>query len=284
MKCIRDGWKLGWFERISYVLLVTFYCFSKHASVLAFDNSNNTFVERSRVDCSLRKDIITCGKYKVARWLHDIVREKEYSYGSLRIVRIPSISGQPILPKLPQSRVFKTDAVEALNFVRDCLEDLLTKRALVYTVDNSATGRSFGSAPMIMDEDELIQMQSRKYPADNWRLLKKKTSIILPLLILLNLLKVKLLLLPIFLGVHFIKKLLVLASIIVPSLLARLKICKFANSHYQGYPYHMWGTAADTPVDYPTAYGQEEPWSHRSDYVSVNSPYMGYQGYRNPYG
>lgn len=83
-------------------------------------------------------------------------------------MRIPSISGQPILPKLPQSRVFKTDAVETLNFVRDCLEDLLTKRALVYTVDNSATGRSFGSAPMIMDEDELIQMQSRKYPAGNY--------------------------------------------------------------------------------------------------------------------
>lgn len=76
MECIRDDWKLGWFERISYVLLVTFYCFSKHASVLAFDNSNNTFVERSRVDCSLRKDIITCGKYEVVRWLHDIVREK----------------------------------------------------------------------------------------------------------------------------------------------------------------------------------------------------------------
>lgn len=32
------------------------------------------------------------------------------------------------------------------------------------------------------------------------------------------------------------------------------------------------------------AYGQEEPWSHRSDYISANSPYMGYQGYRNPYG
>lgn len=52
--------------------------------------------------------------------------------------------------------------MEILNFARDAAEDLLTKRALVYTVDNSMSARSFGSAPMIMDEDEFIQMQSRK--------------------------------------------------------------------------------------------------------------------------
>lgn len=72
------------------------------------------------------------------------------------------MSGPSMLPKLPQSRVFKTDAIEALNFARDAVDDLLTRRALVYTVDNSISARSFGSAPMIVDEDEFAQLQNRK--------------------------------------------------------------------------------------------------------------------------
>jgi len=84
----------------------------------------------------------------------------------------------------------------------------------------------------------------------DWRIFKKKKSIILPILILLKLLKLKLLLLPIFLGVHFIKKLLVLGSLILPSILAHLKICKVQpHTHH---PFHLWSTAADTTVDYPT--------------------------------
>lgn len=83
--------------------------------------------------------------------------------------------------------------------------------------------------------------------------MKKKKSVVLPILILLNLLKLKLLLLPIFLSVHFIKKLLLLASLLAPSILSRLKICKLAQQpHAQVYPYHTWSTAAEGPVDYPT--------------------------------
>ncbi|KAK9296221.1 hypothetical protein QLX08_009719 [Tetragonisca angustula] len=279
MKCLQGCWKLNWFEKIGFGLLVIFYWFSRDTFALTLDNSTSTFVERCRVDCSLRNDFITCGKYRIVRWLRDVVNEKEFNFGPLQIVRIPSMTGPSILPKLPQSRVFKTDVIEALNFARDAVDDLLTKRALVYTVDNSISARSFGSAPMIVDEDEFAQLQSRK--EDDWRLFKKKKSVIVPVLILINLLKLKLLLLPIFLSVHFIKKLLVLATIIIPSLVTRLKICKVPQSHHQqGYSYNMWGTAADAPVDYPTAY--EEPWTHRSDYV--NPVYVGYQAYRNPYG
>lgn len=236
------------------------------------------------MDCSLQKDLVTCWKYRVVRWLHDVVRDKEFSYGPLRLVRIPSMPHQTVLPKLPQSRVFKSKAIEALGFVRDAVEDLLTKRALVYTVDSSTSSRSFGSMPLIIDEDEFTEMQNRKESEGDWRIFKKKKSIIVPLLILLNLVKLKLLLLPIFLGVHFIKKLLVLASLIVPSILAHLKICKVPPPHqHSAYPYHTWSTAAEAPVDYPTGYGQEEAWAHRNDYAG-SVPYPGYHGYRNPYG
>lgn len=249
---------------------------------MAFDNTSSTFVDRCRADCGSHRDFVTCGKYKVVRWLHDIVREKEFGYGPLRVIRIPSMPRQTVLPSLPQSRVFRSDAIETLNFIRNAIEDLLTKRAIVYTIDNSAFGRNFGSMPMIMDEDELAQMQSRKDPEDEWRIFKKKKSMIVPVLILLNLVKLKLLLLPIFLGVHFIKKLLVLGSLIAPSILAHLKICKVAPPQHI-HPHHVWATAAEGPIDYPTGYGQEETWVHRNDYPG-NIPYPAYHGYRNTYG
>ncbi|KOX80168.1 hypothetical protein WN51_08345 [Melipona quadrifasciata] len=160
MKCLQGSWKLNRFEKIGFGLLVIL--FSRDTFALTLDNSTSTFVERCRVDCSLRKDFITCGKYRVVRWLRDVVNEKEFNFGSLRIVRIPSMPGSSIIPKLPQSRAFKADVIETLNFARDAVDDLLTKRALVYTVDNSISARSFGSAPMILDEDEFAQLQSRK--------------------------------------------------------------------------------------------------------------------------
>ena len=87
----------------------------------------------------------------------------------------------------------------------------------------------------------------------DWRIFKKKKNIIFPILILLNLIKLKLLLLPIFLGVHFIKKLLVLGSLILPSVFAHLKICKVQHPHaHHAHPFHLWSTAADTTADYPT--------------------------------
>lgn len=92
------------------------------------------------------------------------------------------------------------------------------------------------------------------FVAGDWRIFKKKKSIILPVLILLNLLKLKLLLLPVFLGVHFIKKLLVLGSLILPSVLAHLKVCKVQHNHHP-HPYHIWSTAAEAPPDYPSGKG-----------------------------
>lgn len=87
--------------------------------------------------------------------------------------------------------------------------------------------------------------------SDNSRLFhKKKKAIILPVLILLNLLKIKLILIPIFLGVHLIKKLIIIGGLFVPGFLSKLRICKVPH-HGFTFPFH-WGTAAEAPVDYPS--------------------------------
>jgi len=66
---------------------------------------------------------------------------------------------------LPRSQAFKSSITEALNFVRDSVEDLLTKRAIVYTIDNSAVtrdARDFSSNLMFMDEDEFERLKDSK--------------------------------------------------------------------------------------------------------------------------
>jgi hypothetical protein len=69
---------------------------------------------------------------------------------------------QSFLPHLPHSRVFKGSITEVLNFVRNSIEDLLTKRAIVYTIDNSETARDISSSLLFMDEDELKQLKNKK--------------------------------------------------------------------------------------------------------------------------
>lgn len=66
------------------------------------------------------------------------------------------------MPYLPRSRAFKSSITETLNFVKDSVEDLLTKRAIVYTVDNSAVTRGFPSSLMLVDEDELMQIKEKE--------------------------------------------------------------------------------------------------------------------------
>ncbi|XP_011154924.1 uncharacterized protein LOC105192457 [Harpegnathos saltator] len=254
---------------------------ASHSSAL--DNATDPFVQKCQMECSLLRDFVSCSKYKVARWLNTLVKEKEFSYGPFRVIRIPSMHKQSFLPNLPpRSRAFRGSVTEALNFIRNSVEDLLTKRAIAYTIDNSPPfARGYSSGLMVMDDDEIKRLQDREEEGD-WRIFKKKKkSIILPILILLNLIKLKLLLLPIFLGVHFIKKLLVLGSLILPSVLAHLKVCKVQHNAHHTHPYHIWSTAAEAPADYPSGYAQDDSTWHRNDY---QLGYPSFQLFRNPYG
>jgi hypothetical protein len=246
------------------------------------ETTANDFVDRCRRDCIIKRDAVVCGKYRVVKWLHEVVREKELSYGPFKVIKIPAMTQDSVLPELPKSRDLKFGFAETLNFVRDVGEDLIKRRALVYTfVPAPSNARSFATGPIIVDEDELARMQRGE--TDNSRLFhKKKKAIILPILILLNLVKLKLLLIPILLGVHLIKKLIIIGGLFVPGILSKLKICKVPH---HPHPWHSWATAAEAPVDYPTGYGHDDHgWSHRNDVLPGPGygAYQGYQGY-SPY-
>ncbi|XP_033209650.1 uncharacterized protein LOC117168256 [Belonocnema kinseyi] len=266
---VYSAWITSVLKCLLFVLL-----FTQGSSSKFFGNSSSNFVERCRRDCAIQRDAVICGRYRVVRWLQD-AKEKEFSYGPFKLVRLPSLEDNSMFPKLPKVNETNNSLVATLSFVRDAAEDMLTKRALVYTVEPTTGARSLSSGPIVVDEDEFSKMKLQKEGTK--RLFKKKKMLLFPILILLKLLKLKLLILPIFLGVHFIKKMLVIGTLLIPSILSHLKICKVAP-HYPAP--QAWATAAEAPVDYPTGYGHDEaPWIHRNDI------YSGHQaGYSNPFG
>lgn len=59
----------------SWMFILLIIC-SRRTHTLAFDNTTDLFVQKCEIECNLKKDVITCGKYKVVKWLNTIVREK----------------------------------------------------------------------------------------------------------------------------------------------------------------------------------------------------------------
>ncbi|PSN40903.1 hypothetical protein C0J52_18725, partial [Blattella germanica] len=105
---------------------------------------------------------------------------------------------------------------------------------------------------------------------------KKKLALLVPLLLFF---KLKVLLVPILLGVLFIKKLLILATVLFPSMLSLVKFCK----PHHGHSYSGWSSGPDTSGEYSTGYGHVA--SYHGDYHGRRSarwddrasPYRGYQ-------
>ena len=87
---------------------------------------------------------------------------QEFSYGPFKLVRIPSLEYQSIFPQLPKVNETKNGLVDTLNFVRDAAEDMLTKRALVYTIEHSTGARSLSSGPIVLNEDEFSKLKIEK--------------------------------------------------------------------------------------------------------------------------
>ncbi|XP_048505467.1 uncharacterized protein LOC105685690 [Athalia rosae] len=275
-------------QLVSYAILL--FCVFNILSVDGFEQSNISYVDECRTDCARLRDPFACGKYRAVQWIHNLTSEKDIRYGSFRLIKLSSSPvDDPVLPEVPKFRGFGRYS-KFLNFVRSSAEEMLTRRAIVYTIEQRQSARSLSSGPMIMDTDELNDFVETGRSGDD-RLFKKKKkglAVILPILILLKLLKMKLLLLPIFLGVHFIKKILLIGALAIPSILANLKYCKIPPMHHHQTAYSTWATAADTPVDYSLGSGHEdEGWSQKIDMLGyggagAHDPLVA-SASRNPY-
>lgn len=274
-------------KNLVYTILV-FFCFNI-LNVRGFEQSNISYVDECKADCARHRDPFTCGKFRAVQWLHNLTTNKDIHYGSIRFIRVSTTTEEPILPQIPKFRGFGSYS-KFLNFLRYSAEDMLTSRALVYTVEQSASSRSLSSGPLILDTEELDEFVESERSAEG-RLHKKKKkalSIVLPLLILLKVIKLKLLLIPILIGVHFIKKIILLGALALPSILANLKYCKIPPMPHQQTAYNTWTTAAEAPIDFSVASGYEDEsdgWSQKIDVMGYGGggTYDALIAKRNPY-
>lgn len=72
--------------QISCWMFILLIICSRRTHSLTFDNTTDLFVQKCQMECNSKKDIITCGKYKVVKWLNIIVREKVFMCLILRNV------------------------------------------------------------------------------------------------------------------------------------------------------------------------------------------------------
>jgi hypothetical protein len=107
---------------------------------------------------------------------------------------------------------------------------------------------------------------------------KKKIILLLPLLLFF---KLKVLLIPILLGVLFIKKLLILGAVLLPSLLHMIKFCK----PFHGHGHSVWNSGPDIAAEYSTGYGHSGPYHgdyHGRRSMKWNPQSLAYRGYNTP--
>lgn len=86
-------------------------------------------------------------------------------YGPFKIIKVPAIESERFLPELPRTK--KSSIGDTLHFVREAAEELITKRAFVYTIEQPSGARSISNGFMVLDDDELGQVRKAR-TFDGW--------------------------------------------------------------------------------------------------------------------
>ncbi|XP_069679288.1 uncharacterized protein [Periplaneta americana] len=223
--------------------------------------SGDTYLDGAYKDCLIAKDMTTCIKYRALRYVHEmtspfeesgrrgIMGHSEYRIGeSLKLVALPphSISEfeQPLFSE-SKSRSSDSEFMKLFRFTLREVERFVRSYALTINVPMAmSSGRSADdvATPRFIDSDffsgTLKEVASRD---------KKKTLMFL--LPLISFFHLKALLVPILLAVLFIKKLLVLGVVFLPSLLSLVKWCKPMHHHHV-----PWYPEPEPPIDYHSEY------------------------------
>lgn len=95
--------------------------------------------------------------------------------GPFKIIKIPSMQSERFLPEVSRSgRV-----AETMRFVREAAEELITRRAFVYTVEQPTGARGAFSNPglMILDDDELERARKARTLEGAYTFLKNSCMI-----------------------------------------------------------------------------------------------------------
>ncbi|KAF4528605.1 hypothetical protein B566_EDAN009209 [Ephemera danica] len=210
------------------------------------------------------KDTFSCAKYRALTYIHKLALG-HVSTGrgfnqlpmleNVRLIRLPETNkAQEEVYELFDAVPRSSDS-ELMKFYRFGLREV-ERFARTYAVAVAVPESQTGLVPRFITEDDLQQGRALE---DESRGKKKKLQLLLPLLILFKFFKLKVLLIPILLGVLAIKKILILAAIFLPSILSVLKFCKQQPLYheYSAAPAYDYGVTGYAAPGSSGSYGKE---------------------------
>ncbi|XP_065351202.1 uncharacterized protein LOC135946769 [Cloeon dipterum] len=201
------------------------------AAAVAADHTD-AYMEDARTSCEHKKDALSCAKLRALSYLDAVAGGQVSSARAfntmfsplsaigVRLVKMPSTDEENAPSELfddVEQRSGDSEITKMWKFGLRQVERFARKYSVAVAVPETNTG----VVPRIISEDDVNAIESRESRGK-----KKKLQLLLPLLILFKFFKLKVLLIPILLGVLAIKKILILAAVFLPSVIGLLKFCK----------------------------------------------------------
>lgn len=222
--------------------------------------SEDRYLRYVKDSCFLRGEALSCLKYKALKivtrtifgnsHLNETIKANQMiSFVPLDDETIAKLSIKEKVDVSDKPRSFLSEWTEIAKYFMKHIQEFFKMNALKVNLPEGA--RTI--------EDEEVD--------ENARGKKKKLAILIPLLTLLATIKTKFLLVPIFLAVMLIKKLLLAAALFVPSLLSTLKACKHQHpmTHYS---YFGNSDSTDYNSDYGNTYSYSSGGGYGKDWAS----------------
>ncbi|KAF2897361.1 hypothetical protein ILUMI_08814, partial [Ignelater luminosus] len=182
------------------------------------------YLYESQQQCSTKNNLLSCAKYRTLRYLTTIGHQygiigNETSDSPVRLIKMDRYHQEPEL--FPTARQLPGDSefTKFLKFAQRQLNYYMGTQGIVFDLPEGA---------------EILE-QNRSYGVEEGRGKKKKAAIVLmPLIILFKLFKIKIMVAMVLASLVFIKKAIMLAALILPSILQHLKHC--SKTHYVHHP------------------------------------------------
>ncbi|KAF5296735.1 hypothetical protein FQR65_LT10171 [Abscondita terminalis] len=185
------------------------------------------YIMESRQECKETNDLFPCAKYRTLRYLTTL---GDYYYSSsgndsspVRLIKMERFyDNEPEF--FPTARQAPTDS-EFTKFIK------FAQRQANYYLGTQGLALNLPEGAEVIENGLVEEARGKK---------KKVTMILLPLLMLLKLFKIKIMVAVILASVLFIKKAILLAALILPSVLHYLKQCAaHSKPHFHHTPYHF---------------------------------------------
>ncbi|GJQ85490.1 GPRNPY2 [Trypoxylus dichotomus] len=198
----------------------------------------DAYIEESKGYCDARRDLFACAKYRVLNYIANYTENSIIvnTNGPLKLIRVDDVEGeQSFFANAPRYYSEDGEFSKFIKFVQRQINHFLNHQGIVISLPQGA---------------RLIDFSAEFKEASATRSKKKKADLLLQLVTLFKVFKIKVLVAIALVGILFIKKVLLAAAFVLPSIIHNIKMhCKAAAAsntyhHFEDHddhiPYGAW--------------------------------------------